>query len=232
MYWDDGKFWKGCLQTSCEGDTAGMQEWRNHFTLVWFSCMLRSPVAETSERPAATAEIPKQVRAAAYFAAEPSSFHHAFVGRHQMFTWNWVTCQRPSLVLICFKESIALEIQVYCFVWRLHEWTWLNMLLSKGFYHSSIERNISQTGGNWVLLHEEKGGFAFSIHFRLVIVALKSGSKAAHYSQSSRLPTCSLFSMKNVLRWWEVLERLFADQLWRWHSRHARMAEPLHFGLV
>jgi hypothetical protein len=57
-----GSSWKGCLQTSCEGDTAGMQEWRNHFTLVWFSCMLRSPVAETSERPAATAEIPKQVR--------------------------------------------------------------------------------------------------------------------------------------------------------------------------
>ena len=95
-----------------------------------------------------------------------------------MFTCNWVTCQSPSLVLICFKESIALETQpVHCFVWRLHEWTWLNMLLSKGFYHSSIERNISQTGGNWVLLHEEKGGFAFSIHFRLVIVALKSGSK-------------------------------------------------------
>ena len=85
------------------------------------------------------------------------------------------------------------------------------MLLSKGFYHSSIERNISQTGGNWVLLHEEKGGFAFSIHFRLVIVALKSGSKQRIIL---RAPGCLLVHfflwrlwrmMKNVLRWWEVL---------------------------
>ena len=79
------------------------------------------------------------------------------------------------------------------------------MLLSKGFYHSSIERNISQTGGNWVLLHDEKGGICVLNPFQAGDSGAEVRVEAAHYSQNSRLPTCSLFSMKNVLRWWEVL---------------------------
>ena len=70
---------------------AGMK-WRNHFTLVWFSCMLRS-VAETSERPAATAEIPKQVRQQLILQQSQAVTMPLF----RCSRGIWVTCKRPSL---------------------------------------------------------------------------------------------------------------------------------------
>ena len=58
------------------------------------------------------------------------------------------------------------------------------MVLAKGFYHSSIERNISQTGGNCVLLHEDKGGICVLNPFQAGDSGAEVRVEAAHCSQS------------------------------------------------
>ena len=83
-----------------------------------------------------------------------------------------------------------------------HEWTCCFLRASTT---APLKEPSAKQAGIEFCFMTKKGGICVLNPFQAGDSGAEVRVEAAHYSQNSRLPACSLFSMKNVLRWWEVL---------------------------